>query len=89
MRLSNREFKSLRNYLGRVVRDIERKVAGDEELKCVFFESLSLAQRMLSQMHQDKNKIYSINAPEVECISKGKAHHNNSYDGHTLEEAVL
>ena len=26
------------------------------------------------QKQKDKNKIYSVHAPEVECISKGKAH---------------
>ena len=39
-----------------------------------FSEPLALAQRILSQRRQDKDKIYSIHAPEVECISKGKAH---------------
>jgi len=28
----------------------------------------------LAQQKQDKNKLYSLHAPEVECISKGKAH---------------
>jgi IS5 family transposase len=56
----------------------------------------------LSQKRHDKNKIYSIRAPEVECISKGKAHkkyefgvvgmkayHGSPYDGHTLNDAVI
>lgn len=29
---------------------------------------------MLTQKRSDKNKLYSLHAPEVECISKGKAH---------------
>ena len=74
MRRSNKELRRLRTYLGRVVRDIERKVVGSEELSDVFSEPLSLAQRILNQRRQDKNKVYSIHAPEVECISKGKAH---------------
>ncbi len=74
MKRSNKELKSLKNYLGRVVRDIERKVVGNEELRCVFSGSLSLAQCILNQKRQDKNKLYSIHAPEVECISKGKTH---------------
>ena len=28
----------------------------------------------MTQERQDKNKLYSLHAPEVECISKGKAH---------------
>jgi IS5 family transposase len=74
MKRANRQQKSLKTYLGRVVRDIERKVAGSEMLQSVFSEPLSLARRILSQKRQDKNKVYSIHAPEVECISKGKAH---------------
>jgi IS5 family transposase len=74
MKRANKQQRSLKTYLGRVVRDIERKVVGSEILQSVFSEPLSLARRILSQRRQDKNKVYSIHAPEVECISKGKAH---------------
>lgn len=30
-------------------------------------------QRILTQKPKDKNKLYALHAPEVECISKGKA----------------
>jgi IS5 family transposase len=63
--------KRLKTLLGCVYRDIERKVDYvDEELR----ELLELAERLLKQQKQSKNKVYSIHAPEVECISKGKAH---------------
>lgn len=42
MRRFNRELRRLRTYLGRVVRDIERKTAGDEELSDIFLEPLLL-----------------------------------------------
>ena len=71
---ANKQQKSLKTYLGRVVRDIERKVAGSEKLQSVFSEPLSLARRLLSQKRHDKNKVYSLHAREVECIAKGKAH---------------
>ena len=29
-------------------------------------------RRLLVQKKKDKNKLYSLHAPEVECISKGK-----------------
>ncbi len=74
MKRFNREQRRLRTYLGRVLRDIERKTAGDRELSGIFSEPLSLAQRILNQRRHDKNKVYSLHAPEVECISKGKAH---------------
>lgn len=66
--------KKLRTYLGRVVRDLERKTAAQPGRQAVFAEELSLAKRLLAQQKQDKNKLYSLHAPEVECISKGKAH---------------
>ena len=33
-----------------------------------------MAKRLLAQQKSDRNKLYSLHAPEVECISKGKAH---------------
>jgi IS5 family transposase len=30
---------------------------------------------ILSQKRKDKNKLYALHAPEVECIAKGKAEH--------------
>ena len=66
--------KKLHTYLGRVVRDIERKIANQAEKQVAFAEELGLAKRLLAQQKKDKNKLYSLHAPEVECISKGKAH---------------
>ena len=74
MRRANREIKRLKTYLGRVVRDIVRKLAARQDLQPVFHAELGLAERLLTQKRQDKNKLYSLHAPEVECISKGKAH---------------
>ena len=31
-----------------------------------------MARRLLAQHKQDKNKLYSVHTPEVECLSKGK-----------------
>jgi IS5 family transposase len=68
---SKRCTKTLHTLLGRVVRDINRKTSEiDPELN----EYLNRAERLLSQTQKSKNKLYSIDAPEVECISKGKAH---------------
>ena len=70
-RKAARETRRLRVFLGRVIRDIDRKsVRKDEELK----KMLSLATRLYHQKRHDKNKIYSVHATEVECISKGKVH---------------
>jgi IS5 family transposase len=61
----------MRTYLGRVIRDIERNCPSpDSRLQ----DLLNIATRIHQQKRTDKNKIYSVHAPEVECISKGKAH---------------
>ena len=69
-----RQVKRLNTYLGRVVRDIERKIAQHPEKQAVFADELAMAKRLLKQKKTDRNKLYSLHAPEVECISKGKAH---------------
>lgn len=71
----NRELKFLRIRLGRLVRDIRRKTEGDEELKAIFAIPLSRAQQVRGQKRRQRGwKLYSLHAPEVECIGKGKAH---------------
>jgi IS5 family transposase len=71
MRRARKETKRLKVFLGRVIRDIDRKLPlKDSEM----MEWLTLATRIFHQQRGDTNKIYSVHAPEVECISKGKAH---------------
>lgn len=74
LKRARRTLKKLKVYLGRVVRDIERKIVGDSKLQEGFRSRLELAHRLLVQQRTDKNKLYSLHAPEVECIAKGKAH---------------
>jgi IS5 family transposase len=57
-----------------VTRDIKRRLSGDGFLEEAFAELLSKAHRLLDQTRTSKDKLYSIHAPEVECIAKGKAH---------------
>jgi IS5 family transposase len=71
MKRARRETKKLKTYLGRVSRDIQRKAPTPDE---ALSKQLELAQRLLKQQRHDKGKLYSIHAPEVECIAKGKAH---------------
>lgn len=67
----NKEIKKLKVYLGRVVRDISRKLSvGQQE---GFDELLNLSNRLLSQTKKSKDKVYSIHSPHVYCIAKGKA----------------
>src|SRR5437870_1784182 len=72
---ANRALKKLRTYLGRVIRDISRKIAGDAALEGRFSKLLLLARRVHEQQQRQRGpKVYSLHAPEVECIGKGKAH---------------
>ena len=63
--------KKLRTILGRVIRDVERKAknVGEDLTK-----TLETAKQIQLQERKSKNKVYSVHAPEVKCISKGKAH---------------
>jgi IS5 family transposase len=63
--------RKLKTLLGRTIRDIERKCL---EPSPALTDLLALAKRLEVQQRDDKNKLYSIHAPEVECIAKGKAH---------------
>jgi IS5 family transposase len=71
LKRARKEEKKLRTYLGRVVRDVERKLpTPPAKLK----ELLANAKRIHAQKRDDTQKLYSVHAPEVECIAKGKAH---------------
>ena len=74
MKRLRRQVRTLRTYLGRVVRDIERQIADAPARQLVFADELAMAKRLLAQEKHSKGKLYSLHAPEVECISKGKAH---------------
>jgi IS5 family transposase len=72
---ANRGLRKLKTYLGRVIRDIERRIVWNEDLREAFIPSLFLARRVLEQERRQRGrKVYSLHAPEVECIGKVKAH---------------
>jgi IS5 family transposase len=72
---ANRALRKLKTCLGRVVRDIRRKTSNHDGLREAFVRPLYLAERVLSQDRRQRGrKVYSLHAPEVECIGKGKAH---------------
>ena len=71
---AQRRLKFLRTRLGRVIRDIRRKIDGDELLEDRFGGLLDLAIKVRHQDHRQRGpKVYALHAPEVECIGKGKA----------------
>ncbi|MBM7487859.1 hypothetical protein ACVWWI_006590 [Bradyrhizobium sp. USDA 3686] len=72
---ANRALKTLRTYLGRVIRDIGRKIDGNRGLEAAFAKLLPLARRVREQQQRQRGpKVYSLHAPGVECIGRGKAH---------------
>ena len=69
-----RELRLLRTRLGRIIRDIRRKIAGKAALEAAFEWPLMKASQIRSQQQRQRGwKLYSFHAPEVECIGKGKA----------------
>jgi IS5 family transposase len=87
MKRARKAIKHLRTIVGRVVRDVERKISNSAQknfspensrnaknLSEIFTPILDQAKRLLVQERRDKNKLYSLHEPDVACISKGKAH---------------
>jgi IS5 family transposase len=69
-----RELRILRTRLGRLIRDIGRKIAGYEDLEAAFALPLARASQIRSQQQRQRGwKLYSFHAPETECIGKGNA----------------
>lgn len=70
---AKRALKKLRTLAGRQVRDLQRQLVklGKVEL---YITVLQAMDRIVGQQRGDKNKVYSLHAPETSCIAKGKAH---------------
>ena len=67
------QVKKLRTHLDRVIRDVERCLESCPDLRDIFKQELVLAKKVHSQRKTDKDKVYSLHAPELECIRKRKA----------------
>jgi IS5 family transposase len=70
MKRARAATRKLRTQLGRVMREIERQVTEPTEKLAKLLET---ARRIHAQQRHDKNKVYSVHEPEVQCIAKGKA----------------
>jgi transposase, IS5 family len=70
MKRAKKETKKLKQYLGKITRELRKKAIASEELEALLCRS----EQLLKQQKDDKNKLYSCHAPEVECIAKGKTH---------------
>ena len=68
-----REVKRLRNYMGRVIRDLARQLPygqQSERLQMLYHQALKL--QLLTLNPKAKNKLYSLHEPDIVCIAKGK-----------------
>ena len=70
-------LKRQRTILGIVLREVQRKIEQAADASALALtglrELIERAERIRSQRPKDKNKLYALHAPEVECIGKGKA----------------
>jgi IS5 family transposase len=68
MKRAKAYVRKLRTNLGRVIREIERQnpVEALQGLQ-------ETGKQIYKQKTADKNKVYSVHEPKVECISKGKS----------------
>ena len=65
----HKAIKRQRTIVGKLLRALQQR----HEVVAAQSEMLSRIEKLLIQGRKDKNKIYALHAPEVECISKGKA----------------
>jgi transposase, IS5 family len=80
-----RTLKRQRTIVGKLIREVRSRLstgAFNAAVAPTTLVALSIllerAERIRTQQPQDKNKLYALHAPEVECISKGKA--RNRYE---------
>jgi IS5 family transposase len=71
---AKKPLKQLKTYLGRVIRDVERKLAQNPKPAEAIRDILDRAKRIYTQERHASHKLYSVHAPETECIAKGKIH---------------
>ena len=68
-----RQLRILRTRLGRLIRDIRRKITSRQDIEAAFEAPLSRASQIRSQQQRQRGwKLYSFHAPETECIGKAK-----------------
>ncbi|MGY2985947.1 hypothetical protein ACVI1K_003294 [Bradyrhizobium sp. USDA 4508] len=69
-----RQLRILRSRLGRIIRDIRRKIEGQAALENTFALPLSRDSQIRSQQQRQRGfKLYSFHAPELECIGQGRS----------------
>ena len=81
----HRTVKRQRTIVGKLIREVRKQLsagaissAATPTTLATLYTLLERADRIRTQQPKDKNKLYALHAPEVECISKGKA--RNRYE---------
>ena len=76
----HRTVKRQRTIVGKLIREVRSRLstgafnaAAAPTTLAALHTLLERADRIRTQQPKDKNKLYALHAPEVECISKGKA----------------
>ena len=62
--------RKIKTIAGRLVRELDRRLVAGHTFRI----ALELFQKVLAQQKHDKQKIYSLHEPHVQCIGKGKEH---------------
>ncbi|MGF6439251.1 hypothetical protein QF001_000008 [Paraburkholderia youngii] len=71
-RRMSKAVRTLRSRVGRVMRDVERQLdTVVDNRQAELQELIARTKRILTQKTKDKNKLYALHAPEVECLAKG------------------
>lgn len=71
-KIARKADRKIKTIAGRLVRELERKLSANKLSE--YSSTIELFKKVLSQKRNDKNKVYSLHEPTVECISKGKTH---------------
>ena len=73
-RQAERQVRQLRTWLGRMFRDIGRKIAGKAAVQAAFAGPLGLIARLLRQRREDRgrDKLYSLHARRWNASAKAK-----------------
>jgi len=71
-KVARKAARKIKTIAGRLVRELGRKLPVSALDK--HFPTLEIFKQVLAQKRHDKNKIYSLHEPHVQCISKGKEH---------------
>ncbi len=81
----HRTVRRQRTIVGKLIREVRKQLsagaissAATPTTLAALYTLLERAERIRTQQPKDKNKLYALHAPEVECISKGKA--RNRYE---------